>query len=124
MARAVKAAGYPMVLNVVLHRHNIDQIDELIALCDELGADAVELANCQYYGWAFLNRHALLPTQEQLIHAEAVTERWRDKLAGRAARCRCCLWCPIISKINPSRAWAVGAASSWPWRRTAGTALS
>lgn len=81
MARAVKAAGYPMVLNVVLHRHNIDQIDELIALCDELGADAVELANCQYYGWAFLNRHALLPTQEQLIHAEAVTERWRDKLA-------------------------------------------
>lgn len=83
MARAVKAAGYPMVLNVVLHRHNIDQIDDLIALCDDLGADAVELANCQYYGWAFLNRHALLPTREQLNHAEATTQRWRKELASR-----------------------------------------
>lgn len=83
MARAVKAAGYPMVLNVVLHRHNIDQIDALIALCDDLGADAVELANCQYYGWAFLNRHALLPTREQLAHAEATTQRWREALAKR-----------------------------------------
>jgi pyrroloquinoline quinone biosynthesis protein E len=83
MAKAVKAAGYPMVLNVVLHRHNIDQIGELIALCDELGADAVELANCQYYGWAFLNRRALLPTREQLLRAEAETQRWRERLAAK-----------------------------------------
>ncbi|HDZ46706.1 hypothetical protein LCGC14_0159070 [marine sediment metagenome] len=83
MAKAVKAAGYPMVLNVVLHRHNIDQIGDLIALCDELGADAVELANCQYYGWAFLNRQALMPTREQLVHAEAETNRWREALAAR-----------------------------------------
>ncbi|WAM51747.1 pyrroloquinoline quinone biosynthesis protein PqqE [Vreelandella venusta] len=83
MAKAVKAAGYPMVLNVVLHRHNIDQIGDLIALCDELGADAVELANCQYYGWAFLNRQALMPTREQLVRAEAETNRWRETLAAR-----------------------------------------
>jgi len=83
MAKAVKAAGYPMVLNVVLHRHNIHQIGDLIALCDELGADAVELANCQYYGWAFLNRQALMPTREQLVHAEAETNRWRETLAAR-----------------------------------------
>lgn len=31
MARAVKAAGYPMVLNVVLHRHNIDRWRERLA---------------------------------------------------------------------------------------------
>ncbi|MBA2780984.1 pyrroloquinoline quinone biosynthesis protein PqqE [Billgrantia kenyensis] len=83
MARAVKAAGYPMVLNVVLHRHNIDRIDEIIALCDELGADAVELANCQMYGWAHLNREGLLPSRAQLEAAEATTARWRERLVER-----------------------------------------
>ncbi|MDI5934901.1 pyrroloquinoline quinone biosynthesis protein PqqE [Halomonas kalidii] len=83
MARAVKAAGYPMVLNVVLHRHNIDRLDAIIALCDELGADAVELANCQLYGWAYLNRAGLLPSREQLEVAEATTARWRERLAER-----------------------------------------
>ncbi|MBW6393314.1 pyrroloquinoline quinone biosynthesis protein PqqE [Billgrantia antri] len=83
MARSVKAAGYPMVLNVVLHRHNIDRLDEIIALCDELGADAVELANCQMYGWAHLNREGLLPSREQLETAEATTARWRERLAER-----------------------------------------
>ncbi|MDN3557778.1 pyrroloquinoline quinone biosynthesis protein PqqE [Halomonas maura] len=83
MARAVKAAGYPMVLNVVLHRHNIDDIDRLIALCDELGADAVELATCQHYGWAQLNRAGLLPSRAQVEAAEAATGRWRERLAAR-----------------------------------------
>nr|WP_163501806.1 pyrroloquinoline quinone biosynthesis protein PqqE [Halomonas socia] len=83
MARAVKEAGYPMVLNVVLHRHNIDQLDTIIALCDDLGADAVELANCQLYGWAHLNRAGLLPSQAQLEAAEATTQRWRQHLAER-----------------------------------------
>ncbi|GHC15496.1 pyrroloquinoline quinone biosynthesis protein PqqE [Aidingimonas halophila] len=81
MARAVKAAGYPMVLNVVLHRHNIDQLDAIIALCAELDADAVELANCQLYGWAHLNRNGLLPSREQLETAEATTVRWRERLS-------------------------------------------
>ncbi|TFH86317.1 pyrroloquinoline quinone biosynthesis protein PqqE [Billgrantia azerbaijanica] len=83
MARAVKAAGYPMVLNVVLHRHNIDDLDAIIALCDDLGADAVELANCQMYGWAQLNRAGLLPSRAQLEAAEATTARWRERLAAR-----------------------------------------
>nr|WP_297462073.1 pyrroloquinoline quinone biosynthesis protein PqqE [uncultured Halomonas sp.] len=82
MARAVKDAGYPMVLNVVLHRHNIDQIDDIIALCVELGADAVELATCQYYGWAQLNRAGLLPSREQIEAAEATTAHWRERLAS------------------------------------------
>ena len=50
MARAVKAHGYPMVLNFVTHRHNIDSIDRIIELCIELEADFVELATCQFYG--------------------------------------------------------------------------
>lgn len=82
MARAVKAHGYPMVLNFVLHRHNIDQLDRIIELCIELEADDVELATCQFYGWAQLNREGLLPTRDQLVRAEAVVHRYREKMAA------------------------------------------
>ncbi|MCH1492908.1 MAG: pyrroloquinoline quinone biosynthesis protein PqqE [Luminiphilus sp.] len=79
MAEAVKSAGYPMVLNFVLHRHNIDQVDRIIQLASDLGADYVELANTQYHGWALLNRDELMPSREQLIHAEQVTNAWRQE---------------------------------------------
>lgn len=82
MAREVKAQGYPMVLNFVTHRHNIDQIDRIIELCVELEADYVELATCQYYGWAYENRANLLPTRAQLERAERITNEYREKLAA------------------------------------------
>ncbi|WP_461520048.1 pyrroloquinoline quinone biosynthesis protein PqqE [Porticoccus sp.] len=82
MAREVKAQGYPMVLNFVTHRHNIDQIDRIIELCVELEADYVELATCQYYGWAFENIEQLLPTRAQLERAERITNQYREKLAA------------------------------------------
>ncbi|WP_342323156.1 pyrroloquinoline quinone biosynthesis protein PqqE [Kosakonia sp. BYX6] len=81
MAKAVKALGYPMVLNFVLHRHNIDQIDQIIALSLQLEADDVELATCQFYGWAQLNREGLLPSHEQIARAEAVVKAYREKMA-------------------------------------------
>ena len=79
MARAIKGHGYPMVLNVVLHRQNIDDLDEIIAMAESLDADYVELANTQYYGWAFHNRDLLLPTREQLTRAEAATHTYRER---------------------------------------------
>jgi len=69
-----------MVLNVVIHRLNIDHIDRSIGMAHEMGAVYLELANTQYYSWAFLNRSQLLPTHEQLKKAEAVTDAWRKKL--------------------------------------------
>nr|WP_213989678.1 pyrroloquinoline quinone biosynthesis protein PqqE [Sodalis sp. dw_96] len=81
MAKAVKAHGYPMVLNFVLHRHNIDQIDRIIELCLQLEADDVELATCQFYGWAQLNREGLLPTRDQIERAEQVVKRYRESMA-------------------------------------------
>lgn len=83
MARAVKDEGYPMVLNVVLHRHNIDRTDAILDLALDLGADYVELANTQFYGWAFHNRHKLLPTREQLERSEAVANRYREAHGDR-----------------------------------------
>ena len=83
VAGLIKEQGWPMVMNVVIHRHNIDHIDRIISMAADLGAEYLELANTQYYSWAFLNRDQLLPTREQLQRAEAVTDAWRLKLGDR-----------------------------------------
>ncbi|CAN0486876.1 unnamed protein product, partial [Phaeothamnion confervicola] len=80
MARAVKAQGYPMVLNIVIHRQNIDQLEDIIRMTIDLKADFVELASTQYYGWSKLNLDALLPTREQLRAAEVVAKRYQQQM--------------------------------------------
>ncbi|MBP1484941.1 pyrroloquinoline quinone biosynthesis protein PqqE [Acinetobacter nosocomialis] len=101
MCRLVKKYDYPMVLNFVIHRHNIDQIDKIIELCLELNADTVELAICQFYGWAFLNRQGLLPTQEQLIRAERITNEYRDKLKAQNHSCKLIFVVPDYYEERP-----------------------
>lgn len=83
VARLIKQHGYPMVLCVVIHRQNIHQMREILEMAVELGADYLELANCQYYGWALLNRDQLLPTQAQFIEAEAIAQDYKTRLAGK-----------------------------------------
>jgi len=78
VAGLIKQYDYPMVLNVVLHRQNIDHIDKIIDMGLELGAEYIELANTQYYGWALKNRDHLLPTHDQIIQAEAIVNRYRE----------------------------------------------
>ena len=101
MASAVKAHGYPMVLNFVTHRHNIDNIERIIELCLELEADFVELATCQFYGWAELNRAGLLPTRAQLERAERITNQWRDKLAAENHPCKLIFVTPDYYEERP-----------------------
>ncbi|MDH0444189.1 pyrroloquinoline quinone biosynthesis protein PqqE [Stutzerimonas stutzeri] len=101
MARAVKKHGYPMVLNFVTHRHNIDNIDQIIRLCIELEADFVELATCQFYGWAELNRAGLLPSEDQLVRAERITNEWRDKLAAENHPCKLIFVTPDYYEERP-----------------------
>ncbi len=76
-AKAVRARGLPLALNVVLHRRNLLRIPELVALAKRLDAHRLELANTQYYGWALLNREVLLPTGAQLEAASAAVARAR-----------------------------------------------
>jgi pyrroloquinoline quinone biosynthesis protein E len=83
VAKLIKAHDYPMVLNVVIHRLNVDHVGQILEMAEALGAEYVELANTQYYGWGHLNRDQLLPTQEQLQRAEAATNRFRDKVGDR-----------------------------------------
>jgi PqqA peptide cyclase len=82
-ARLVKAHGLPLTINVVLHRYNLDRISSAIALAEELGADRLELAHTQYYGWAQRNRAWLLPTAEQVAAASLVAREAAERLAGR-----------------------------------------
>ena len=79
MAKAIRAAGLPMVLNFVLHRHNIHQVRAMLDLARTLDAETVELANCQYQGWAWRNMHALLPSLAQLQQAEADVRQFRQQ---------------------------------------------
>lgn len=82
-AAAVRAAGLSLSLNFVIHRRNIDRLEQMISLTEKLGANRVELANTQFYGWAFLNRAALLPSREQVDRAREVASAARERLAGQ-----------------------------------------
>ncbi|WP_151804258.1 pyrroloquinoline quinone biosynthesis protein PqqE [Acinetobacter bereziniae] len=101
MCRIIKKYEYPMVLNFVIHRHNIDQIEQIIELCLELNADTVELAICQFYGWAFLNRQYLLPTQTQLVRAERITNAYREKLRQQKRPCKLIFVVPDYYEERP-----------------------
>ncbi len=83
MAHLVKQYEYPMVLNIVLHRKNIDQIADILDMCVALQADYVELASTQYYGWSRINIDQLLPTAEQLQRAERIAAEYQERLAGK-----------------------------------------
>ena len=82
-AKLIKQYEYPMVLNVVLHRLNIDHVQQILEMAEAMGAEYVELANTQYYGWALLNRDHLLPSKEQLRRAEEVTNKFRERIGNK-----------------------------------------
>jgi PqqA peptide cyclase len=84
MARIVKQYEYPMVLNIVIHRKNIDQIRDILDMTVELNADYVELASTQYYGWSRINVDQLLPTRKQLANAEKVAKEYQQKMKGKS----------------------------------------
>lgn len=78
-AEAVRERDLPLALNVVLHRENLARLDEHVALARRLGAHRLELANTQFYGWALLNREALLPTRQQVDDAVRAVARARSE---------------------------------------------
>ena len=79
----VRELGFAFSINVVLHRANIDRLGAIIDLAGGLGADRLELANTQYYGWALENRSALLPTRAQVMAAQAIADEKRQQYRGR-----------------------------------------
>ena len=83
VAKIITDTGIPLSLNIVLHRANIGRLPGIIALAESLGANRIELANVQYYGWGYLNRAQLLPTREQVNEAIQFALAEKKRLADR-----------------------------------------
>lgn len=98
VARLIKAHGYPMVLNCVLHRFNLPHVGQIIEMALDIGAEYLELANTQYYGWAMLNREQLMPTKEALREAEDTVNRYRAMVGER---CRILFVVPDYFETRP-----------------------
>ena len=85
VSKLVRAANLPLTVNVVVHRQNLDRIEEIIDLALALDAHRLEVAHVQYYGWALTNRASLMPSRAQVDHATEVVEAARKELRGRLA---------------------------------------
>ena len=82
VAEWIAAAGVPLTVNAVMHRQNLDRLEETIDLAVRLGARRLEIAHTQYHGWAYRNRRALMPTREQVRQAGAVAKAATERLRG------------------------------------------
>ncbi len=79
----LKQVRVAVTLNFVIHRSNIDQIEQMLTLAESSSATRVEFANVQYYGWAFANRERLLPTRAQLDRSIETLKSAQDRLRGK-----------------------------------------
>jgi hypothetical protein len=105
----VTELGWPLTVNVVLHRQNIDRVAAVLELAEEVGADRVELANTQYYGWAWRNRDALLPSRAQL---EAAESSCGPPASGCGTAWTSSTSSPTTTAGTRSPAWAAGPRGS------------
>ena len=79
----LKKVRVAVTLNFVIHRRNIDQIEEMLQIAESSSATRIEFANVQYYGWAFANRESLLPTKVQLDRSLEVIKSAEARLRGK-----------------------------------------
>jgi pyrroloquinoline quinone biosynthesis protein E len=79
----LKSRRVGVTLNFVIHRKNLDQLEEMLAIAENSSATRVEFAHVQYYGWAFANRAQLLPTREQLAHSLDFFKDAQERLRGK-----------------------------------------
>jgi pyrroloquinoline quinone biosynthesis protein E len=82
LAAEVVGLKIPLTVNVVVHRANIERIEQMVSLALSLGASRVEIAHVQYYGWALRNRAMLMPTADQVAHAAETVEALRQRHHG------------------------------------------
>jgi PqqA peptide cyclase len=83
IAQMIHERRVAFTVNMVVHRRNLERLQEMIAFAEQTGAQRLEIANVQYYGWALHNREALLPTREQLEQSIEIVEAARERLKGK-----------------------------------------
>jgi len=83
LARAIRKHRVAFTVNLVVHRQNLDHLEQMISFIEQLQPDRMEIAHAQYYGWALQNRAALIPTREQLDKALTIVAVAETRLAGK-----------------------------------------
>src|SRR5271165_4914827 len=83
LAGWIRSHRVAFTVNLVVHRQNIEHLEEIVAVLEALHPDRMEIAHSQYYGWARQNRSALLPTRAQLDRAVAVVAAAEERLRGK-----------------------------------------
>jgi pyrroloquinoline quinone biosynthesis protein E len=83
LSRAIRRYKIAFTVNLVVHRQNLDHLEEMIAFIEQLNPERIEIAHTQYYGWALANRAALMPTRAQVEKAVTVVAEAEKRLAGR-----------------------------------------
>jgi pyrroloquinoline quinone biosynthesis protein E len=83
LSRAIRKFRIAFTVNLVVHRQNLDHIEEMIAFAEQLAPDRLEVAHAQYYGWALKNRDTLIPTRDQLDNCLRIVEAAQERLTGR-----------------------------------------
>jgi PqqA peptide cyclase len=82
LAREIACLGLPLTINAVIHRGNIEVVEDLVREAVTLGARRIEVAHAQFYGWGLKNRAALLPSADEAVSARKTVERLRAELEG------------------------------------------
>lgn len=82
VAEWIREHPVAFTVNLVIHKQNIDRLEELIRFAEQLKTAKLEIANVQYYGWALRNQVALLPSREQLRSSLPVVEAARARMSG------------------------------------------
>ncbi len=98
-----------VTLNFVIHRRNIDQLQEMLAIAESSCATRIEFANVQYYGWAFANRENLLPTRAQLDQSLSLRQDANKNVSKAGFESSTSY--RTTTRNTPSPAWAAGAAN-------------
>jgi len=79
----VKQHHIALTLNFVIHHGNLDQLEEMLALVEEIGPERVEFAHVQYYGWALANVQRLLPARAELDRSLRILKGAQERLRGK-----------------------------------------
>jgi PqqA peptide cyclase len=83
LSRVIRRHKIAFTVNLVVHRQNLDHLEEMISFIEQLNPDRVEIAHTQYYGWALANRASLMPTRAQIDAAVEIVAAAEKRLAGR-----------------------------------------
>ncbi|HMH00007.1 MAG TPA: pyrroloquinoline quinone biosynthesis protein PqqE [Terriglobales bacterium] len=83
LAETIRRFRIAFTVNLVVHRQNLDHLEEMIAFAEQLRPDRMEIAHAQYYGWALKNRDTLLPTRRQLENCLRLVGEAQKRLSGR-----------------------------------------